>query len=103
MIQGGEWQNDPQGRKGWFGKLKNPGKGYFLSLAAEAVCVVNQEQDVVGMNIARKSMICCGLSLDTNGIWRREQLFQELRDIIAEFPNHFDGEQVPEVLLLEEK
>ena len=103
LIQGGEWQNDPQGRRGWFGKLKNPRKGFFLALAAEAVRDVNQEQDFQGMNIARKSMIRCGLSLDTDGVWRCEQLFQELQDIIAEFPNHFDGEQVPQVLLPEEE
>ena len=83
--------------------VKNPGKGYFLSLATEAIHVVNQKQDVYGMNIARKSMIRCELSLDTDGVWRREQLFQELQDIIVEFPNHFDGEQVPQVLLPEEE
>ena len=103
MIQGGEWQNDPQGRRGWSGKLKNPGKGFFLSLAVEAVRAVNQEQDVQGMNIAKKSLIRCGLSLDTDGVWRREQLFQELQDIIPEFPNHFDGEQVPQVVLPEKE
>ena len=65
-----------------------------MSLATEIVRDVNQQENAHGINIARKSMIFCELSLDTNGIWRCDQLFQELQDIIVEFPNHFDGEQV---------
>jgi hypothetical protein len=36
------------------------------------------------MTYARKSMIRCGLSLDLDGVWKTEQLFPELQQIIVE-------------------
>ena len=47
-------------------------------------------------------MIRSGLSLDVDGIWRIEQLFPHLQEIIHEHHRHFDGEPVPEALLREE-
>jgi hypothetical protein len=55
------------------------------------------------MTYARKSMIRCGLSLDLDGVWKTEQLFPELQQIIVEHRNHFDGEPFPQVLLREEE
>jgi hypothetical protein len=102
MIRTDQWQNDPQGRRGWSGKLRNPGKPYFLSLAAAAVRDVNEELDAYGMTYARKSMMRYGLSTDQDGVWRCEQLFPELQEIILQYPNHFHGKPVPQVLLPEE-
>jgi hypothetical protein len=45
LIEAGEWQNNPLGNRGWSGKLKNPGKEYFLHLAADLVQDVNSERD----------------------------------------------------------
>jgi hypothetical protein len=64
---------------------------------------VNEEHDAYGMTYARKSMIRCGLSLDLDGVWKTEQLFPELQQIIVEHRNHFDGEPFPQVLLREEE
>jgi hypothetical protein len=102
MICTDQWQNDPQGRRGWFGKLRNSGKPYFLSLATVPIRDVNEELDAYGMTYARKSMMRCGLSTDQDGVWRCEQLFLELQEIIMQYPNHFHGEPVPQVLLPEE-
>lgn len=63
---------------------------------------VNEEQDAYGMTYARKFMIWCGLSLDQDGVWKTEQLFPKLQQIIVEHQNHFEGEPMPQVLLQEE-
>jgi hypothetical protein len=84
LIREQQWQNDSNGRRGFSGKLKNPGKPYFLLLAAATVQDVNEEHDAYGMTYARKSMIRCGLSLDLDGVWKTEQLFPELQQIIVE-------------------
>jgi hypothetical protein len=47
------------------------------------------------MTYARKAMIRCGMSLDSDGTWKVGQLFPHLREIIEEFPKHFGGELVP--------
>jgi hypothetical protein len=98
-----QWQNDPLGRRGWFGKLKNPDKPFFFTLAVDIVRDVSHEWDHYGMTYARKAMIRCGMSLDVDGVWRCEQLFPHLQEIIAEHPNQFRGEPVLEVLLWEEE
>ena len=38
----------------WSGKLKNPGKRFFLELAAEAVRKINEMRDAAGISYARK-------------------------------------------------
>jgi hypothetical protein len=48
------------------------------------------------------TMIRCGLSLDVDGVWRVEQFFPHLQEIISEHRRHFEGELVPEVLLRED-
>lgn len=102
LIRDEQWSDHPEGRgRGWSGKLKNPGKSFYLSLAAECVRVVNEEIDEHGVSFARKTMIKCGLSLDLNGRWRREQLFDNLQQIIVDYYQYFEGEPVPEVLVEE--
>jgi hypothetical protein len=78
LIEAGEWQNNLLGNRGWSGKLKNPGKEYFLHLTADAVWDVNSERDAYDFSYARKSMIRCGVSLDVDGVWRKEQIFPHL-------------------------
>jgi hypothetical protein len=81
--------------------LKNPGKLFYLSLAVECVRAVHEEIDKYGISFAWKTMIKCGLSLDLNGRWRREQLFDNLQQIIVDHYQYFEGEPVPEVLVEE--
>jgi hypothetical protein len=87
-IADGEWQKVS-------GAIKNPGKTFFLNLAAEAVRKVNAQRDSNGISYARKAMIRCGLSLDVNGQWHVGQLSPELLGIVAKYRQHFNGEIVP--------
>lgn len=96
MIKDGLWSNEIRGDGQWSGKLKNPGKRYFLKLAAQAVAEVNEQRDALGMSYARKAMIKCGLSKDAvTGKWQESQLFDHLQVIINKHREYFDG-KVPE-------
>lgn len=44
------------------GKLKNPGKGFFLKLAANSIREVNKQRDKNGVPYARKAMIRTGMA-----------------------------------------
>ncbi|KAE9040393.1 hypothetical protein PR001_g7088 [Phytophthora rubi] len=94
LIEGNAWQNKVRSDGAWSGKLKNPGKIYFLTLAAKAVRRVNAQRDKNGLNYARKAKIRCGLSLDVDGKWRVEQLFFHLQEIIRKYPDEFTGKHV---------
>ena len=60
MIREGKWKDSS-------GKIANPGKSFFLKLAADAVRDVNRQRDGDGLTYARKAMILRGLALNTNG------------------------------------
>jgi len=66
-VKKGMWQDVS-------GAIKNPGKCFFLKLAATAVQEVNNCRDSQGLTFARKAMIRCGLSLDITGQWYIGQL-----------------------------
>ncbi|KAF1790076.1 hypothetical protein GQ600_21878 [Phytophthora cactorum] len=91
LIYNGEWQNKPLGKSTGSGKLKNPGKGFFLSLAAKAIRQVNAYRDKNNLNYARKAMIRCGCSLDVDGVWRVKQLYPHLQELIKKYPAEFAG------------
>lgn len=78
MIQAGEWSESVRANGSWSGKLKNPGKRFFLELAAKAVRAVNEQRDSTGLTYARKAMIRCGMALDVSGRWHEQQLTPEL-------------------------
>ena len=73
------------------GKLPNPGKLFFLKLAARVIRDVNKMRDKNGLTYAQKSMIRCGLSRDLNGKWRICPLFPHLQVIIEKQRTVFDG------------
>jgi hypothetical protein len=87
-IKEGSWSNGS-------GKLLNPGKTFFLKLAAASVSRVNEMRDRSGLTYARKAMIRTGLSLNLNGLWEGAQLFPRLQEIIKKYPNHYAGTPVP--------
>ncbi|KAI2506922.1 hypothetical protein MHU86_7514 [Fragilaria crotonensis] len=95
MIRENMWSNGVRRDGAWSGKLQNPGKRFFLQLAADSVRDVNMQRDVNGLTYARKAMIRCGLALDVTGLWHIQQLSPQLQAIIATHRNHFDGEAVP--------
>ncbi|RLN06831.1 hypothetical protein BBJ28_00026101 [Nothophytophthora sp. Chile5] len=91
LVENSSWQNKQRKDGSWSGKLRNPGKRFFLELAAAAVKEVNQKRDSNGINYARKAMIRCGLSLGIDGSWSTEQLFPHLQEIVKKYPLHFAG------------
>ncbi|RLN69414.1 hypothetical protein BBJ28_00022260 [Nothophytophthora sp. Chile5] len=97
LIEDKAWQNKTRKNGESSGKLKNPGKYFFLGLASLAVQEVNAHRDENGLTYARKAMIRCGLSLDVDGKWSTCQLFPHLQEIIKKYPSHFDGEPAESV------
>ena len=81
--QNNSWQNTPRRDGQWSGKLTNPGKHFFLKLAADAVNDVNAMVDHRNISYARKAMIRCGLALGLHGTWNIGQLSHELQEIVA--------------------
>jgi hypothetical protein len=69
LIQTDAWQNTARGDGHWFGKLTNPGKRFFLQLAANSIEDVNQQVDCDNISYSRKAMIRCGMALALDGTW----------------------------------
>ena len=79
----GDWSDIVRKNGSWLGKLNNPGKRFFLEIAATAVRAVNGMRDSCGLTYARKSMIRCGMALDVSGRWHESQFTPELQQILA--------------------
>ncbi|ORY50527.1 hypothetical protein BCR33DRAFT_846982 [Rhizoclosmatium globosum] len=84
------------------GKLKNPGKHFFLRTASQSVKDANSQKDSDGLSYTRKAMIRCGLSLE-NGEWKESMLSKQLQDIINKYRDNFDGTPVDEVVESEQE
>lgn len=84
MIAKGRWKDSA-------GKIHNPGKSYFLQLAARCVREVNQQRDEDGVSVARKAMIITGMALNTNGVWEIRQLNPGLQRIIQKHKSVFEA------------
>lgn len=93
MITSGEWKDQGAGNSGWSGKLGNPGKKFFLKLAADCVRSVNARRDETGMTYAGKAMTRCGLGVDENGRWSIDQLYPHLKEIILRYRENFEGQE----------
>ena len=93
MITSGDWKDQGTGRAGWSGKLNNPGKKFFLKLAADCARAVNSRRDETGMTFARKAMTRCGLGVDENGRWSIDQLYPHLKEIILRYRENFEGQE----------
>jgi len=78
-------------------RCKIPKNRFFLRMAAEAVCRVNEQRDQTGLTYARKAMIRCGLSLDITGEWHEKQLNRDLQIIIEKHRQHFESLAVPDL------
>lgn len=96
LIVANNFSDNSSSANGWSGKLNNPGKRFFLELAADVVREVNARRDDSGMTLAHKAMVRCGLGLDSTGQWTTEMLYPHLRDIVEAYPDHFRG-QIPSV------
>ena len=80
MSENDEWNDKVRKDGTWSGKVKNPGKTFFLNLAAMAVRNVNKIRDKNGEIYARKALSRCGLALDRNGRWTVEMLNKKLQE-----------------------
>jgi hypothetical protein len=67
--------------------LQNPGKPFFLRMAAEAIHQVNEQRDQTSLIYARKAMIHCGLSLDITGEWHEKQLIAIFKSSLKNIVN----------------
>ena len=79
------------------GKIPNPGKSFFLKMAADCVRAVNSQRDHDGLNYARKALIKTGMALNLNGQWEERQLFPKLQNIIRTHRSYFEGKEVEEL------
>lgn len=69
LIEEDVFSNKPNLSGEWSGKMLNPGKSFYLALAAKCVGDLNAMRDSNGISYARKAMIRCGLSKNLNGLW----------------------------------
>ena len=95
LIEANAWQNRSRADGQWSGKLTNPGKRFFLQLAADSVEDFNRQVDENMMSYARKAMICCGMALDVDGSWNVNQLFPHLQEVVRRHMPYFQGQAVP--------
>ncbi|OWY97963.1 hypothetical protein PHMEG_00031387 [Phytophthora megakarya] len=85
-IRNGDWKTETS--SSW--KLANPGKKFYLELAARCIRLVNLEKDKNGDSWAKNSMIQCGLDVSRDGVWKVDQLSKELKQTIAFYPDAFE-------------
>jgi len=97
MIERNEWVDWRDGSE----KLANPGKTFYLKLAAAVVREVNEERDKDGVSFCRKAMMGCGMALNLNGQWEKQQLFPHLQAPVAKYRENFDGKPVSDSLMLD--
>lgn len=60
-------------------------------MAAGAVDDVNKQKDNEGISYARKAMLLYGMALNTEGVWKEEQLSLQLQGLVAQYRGHFEG------------
>lgn len=94
LIRENGFQDKVRSDGSWSGMLAQPGRRFFLKLAADSVRAVNSQRDKNGLTYARKAMIQCGLSRDVGGIWKVAQLRKELQIICNKYPEQFNGKPV---------
>lgn len=97
MITKNEWVDWKKGS----GKLTNPGKKFYVKLAAAVVREVENEKDKDGVSYVRKAMMGCGMALNLNGQWEVQQLFPHLQEIVKKYPDNFGGTPVADSLKLD--
>lgn len=97
MIKKKQWVDWRSGS----GKLTNPGKVFYLKLAADVVREVDNQRDSDGVSLSRKAMMGCGMALNLNGRWEVRQLFPHLQSIVARYPDNFNGTPVADSLELD--
>lgn len=78
MIKKKKWDDWKRGS----GKLTNPGKIFYLKLAASMIRDVGDEKDRDRVSYVRNAMIGSGMALNLNGNWEVRLLFSHLLEIV---------------------
>ncbi|KAJ0401149.1 hypothetical protein P43SY_004356 [Pythium insidiosum] len=89
LVNKSAFKQKPKNGSSWSGKLLNPGKSFYLQLAAHCVEKVSAARDEDGISLVRKAMIRCGLAKNLNGVWEEQQLKPELQAIIDLYREDF--------------
>lgn len=76
------------------GRLVNPGKNFFLKLAADSIRDVNSHLNKAFQPYARRAMIIKGLYFGVYGAWSETHLIVYLQTIVSQYRNFFYGEPV---------
>lgn len=97
MIRDGKWVDWKNGS----GKLTNPGKTFYLKLAAAVLREVERDRDAGNVSYVRKAMIGSGMALNLNGQWEVRQLFPHLQEIVKKYSENFAGTPVADSLKLD--
>lgn len=84
-------------KKNFSGKLKNPGKHWYLRCVAKCVEELNQQKDADGKSWAFKAMLQTGHGVCADGKWQKSQLTAKIQNIIEKHPKIFDGSEEPEL------
>lgn len=74
-IYQGVWTDSP-------GKIGNPGKSYYMGLAALCVPEVNHQHHEHSLSFSRKAMILTGYAKNKNGVWEVLRLKPQLQATI---------------------
>lgn len=97
MIESDKWVDWRDGS----GMLTNPGKRFYLQLAAAVIKDVDRDRDRNGVLYSRKSMMCYGMALNLNGRWEVQQLLPHFQQIVSKYRENFDGKTVGDSLELD--
>ncbi|KAJ0397798.1 hypothetical protein ATCC90586_001667 [Pythium insidiosum] len=89
LVNKSAFKQKPKNGSSWSGKLLNPGKSFYLQLAAHCAEKVSAARDEDGISLVRKAMIMCGLAKNLNGVWEEQQLKPELQAIIDLYREDF--------------
>ena len=95
LIASNAWLNTARGDGQWSKKFTNPGKWFFLQLAADSIEDVNREVDCDNISYAQKAIIRSNMALDLDGTWSVHQLFPHLQELIAKHEPIFHGHHIP--------
>ncbi len=75
------------------GRVRNPGKYFFLKLVKEVVDEFN-ERTIGNISFSRKSLMMCGLISGENGVWEVGQLTDELQQVVKSYVQYFNGQEL---------
>lgn len=90
ILRDGKWVNWKNGS----GKLTNPGKTFYLKLAAVVLQIVERDLDEDNVSYVRKAIMVSGMALNLIGQLDMRQFFPHLQEIVEKYSKNFAGSPV---------